>query len=176
MKRVVIGFSRPIKFKIGAKLIMWADGSNFSHAYIRFESERWKTSFIYQATGHGTHFMGGQNFRKINVPVEEFQIEVPDDVEAKVGSLCVSREGQPYAVKQVMGKAVVKLIQLLTFGKLTISNPLGQADQTDCIDEVSTVLKDGLGIQTPLDMDSVSVKAFRDWVAGIPGAKGLVIE
>lgn len=176
MKSVVIGFSRPIKFKIGAKLIMWSDQSNFSHAYIRFESDRWKTSFIYQATGHGTHFMGGQQFRKINVPVEEFQIVVPDDVEAIVGALCVSREGQPYAVKQVIGKAIVRLIQLLTFGKLKISNPMGQPDQTDCIDEVSTVLKDGLGIQTPLDMDSVSVKAFRDWVVCIPGAQRVVLK
>lgn len=175
MKKVIIGFSRPIKFKLGAKLIMWSDRSNFSHAYIRFESERWKTSFIYQATGHGTHFMGGQTFEKINVPVEEFQIEVPDDTEALVGAMCVAREGRPYAVKQVIGKGLVKLIQLLTFGKLKISNPLGQPDQTDCIDEVSTVLKEGLGIQTPLDMDTVSVKAFRDWVAVIPNAKRLVI-
>lgn len=168
MKTVIVGFSKPRKFKVGAWLIMKSDGSNISHGYIRFRSDRWKTSFIYQSTGHGTHFMGGELFEQINIPVEEFMITVPDEVEAQIGNLCVVREGRKYGVLQVIGKGLVAAVRMLTCGKVQMKNPLGSKDQTDCIDEVATILNKGMGVEVSLDMDAVSVSVFRDWIASLP--------
>ena len=169
MKKIIFGFSRPKHWKPFAALIQFVDNSNISHGYTRFESERWNASFIYQNSGNRTNFMGGTLFDSINERVEEYCLEVPDDVEAKIGHLCVSREGKSYATKQVVGKGIVLLIAAITFKKIKIKNPFPNGDkQTDCIEEQAAILREGLGIETTLDMDTVTVKPFRDWLVTIP--------
>jgi hypothetical protein len=176
MKYVVVGFSRPKKWKAFAKAIMWWDGSDISHAYIRFRSDRWDSDFIYQAANHRTHFIGGIYFSTINQIVEEYMFEVDDKVEASVGRLCVDREGKPYAIKQVIGASLVNLLFLFSFGKIRLKkNPFANGDdETVCIEEVSEILKRGLGVENSFDMDMLSVKPFRDWIRSLPQAKKLV--
>ena len=172
MRKIIFGFSRPKKWKPFAELIQFVDQSNVSHGYTRFESDRWNASFVYQSSGHRTNFMGGTLFDLINVRVEEYCLEVPDEVEAKIGNLCVTREGKPYALKQVVGKGLVLLVAFMTMRQIKIKNPFPNGDkQTDCIEEQAAILSQGLGINTPLDMDSVTVKPFRDWLVTIPNIK-----
>ena len=169
MKKIIFGFSKPRTWKPFAKIIQFVDQSNISHGYTRFESDRWSASFIYQNSGHRTNFMGGTLFDTLNERVEEYCLEVPDEVEAKIGHLCVSREGKPYAMKQVIGKGIVLIMAFASFRKIKIKNPFPNGDkETDCIEEQAAILSQGLGIQTPLDMDSVTVKPFRDWLVTIP--------
>lgn len=65
-----IGFSKPNTFKIGAELIKWWINKSYSHAYIRFESE--KLSTIYQASHGMVHFKEFNNFLKENTVVVEY--------------------------------------------------------------------------------------------------------
>ncbi len=169
MKTVTFGFSRPRTWKIFAEAIMWVDGSNISHGYTKFCSNSWGTQFIYQNSGHKTHFVGGELFNKLNIAVEEYTVDVPDEVEIAVGKLCVSREGKPYALKQVFGKGLVIIVRWVSFKKIEIKNPFSDGDsETDCIEELAKIIALGLGIEVKLDMDTVSVKPFRDWVASLP--------
>jgi hypothetical protein len=169
MKTLVIGFSRPKKFKLFAELIMFADMAPFSHGFVKFKSAAWGTEFIYQSSGHRTNFMGGKSFRSINTIVEEYALQLDDEIEAKVGRLCVEREGRKYPVLQVIGKGIVKLASC--FG-LSIKNPFSNGDEmSDCIEECAAILREGLDIKTPLDMDSVGVTEFRDWIKSLPMAK-----
>lgn len=176
--RITIGFSRPKKWKPFAALIMWWDRYRFkasakmSHGFIRFSSNRWDRAFIYQSAGHRTHFMGGSYFGSINDPVEEYEIEVTDEVEARIGRLCVDREGKPYGVKQVLGSGIVNLVWLITFGKVSLKNPWEDGDaKTTCVEEVAAIICTGIGIECPLNLDSVSVWPFREWVASLPMAR-----
>jgi hypothetical protein len=173
--KIIVGFSRPRKWKIFAQAIMWWDKSDASHGYIRFRSERWDNNFIYQSSHSQTNFVGGEYFQKINKVVEEFEIEVEESIESRIGNLCVDREGKPYAIKQVIGIAMMNIMFVISFGKVRIKNPFSDGDEeTDCIEEVAAILKEALGIEAPFDMDSVSVKPFRDWVRSLPQAKKLV--
>lgn len=174
MKKLIIGFSRPHKWKPYAEAIMYRDKSNFSHTYSRFISSSWNTSFIYQSAGHQTHFLGEDWFKQINLIVEEYEIEIPDEVEAKIGRLCVSREGKPYAVKQVLGIALVFLIEIMSLGKIKLHNPWADKDaSTTCLEEVCKLLELGLGIKCPLNPDEISVKPFHDWLITLPNVKKL---
>lgn len=169
MKHIVIGFSRPKKWHIFSSLIMWWDKSDVSHGYFRFHSVSWGQDFIYQASHSRTNFMGGDYFDSLNVTVEEFFIPVDDGTEAKVGALCVKREGKPYAIKQAIGIILVNITYLISFGKIKIKkNPFANGDaETVCIEEVAEILKETLGLSSGLDTDMISVKPFREWVRSI---------
>ena len=167
MRTICFGFSRPkvLRWKPLAVLILWYDKDGFDHGYVRFHSGSWNTDFIYQSSGSRTNFMGGDYFSEINIVAEEYLLQVPDDVEAKIGALCVSREGRPYPARTILGLGLVKL---LGFIKLKIKNPF-PSNFRDCIGEQAAILTDGLGIDCPLDFNELTPKDFRDWLLTVPG-------
>ena len=175
MKTLIFGFSRPLTWKPFAEAIMWMDESNISHGFTEFESQRWDVGFIYQNSGHRTNFEGSVYFKTINQIVEKYAVEVSDEVEAKIGKLCVDREGVPYGLLQIFGKGLVCAVFLLSYGYKRIKNPFSDGGKTtDCIEEVGVILSKGLGVEIPLDMDSTTVKPFRDFVASLPMVKRIV--
>ena len=178
MARLVIGFSRTKKWKPFSALIIWWDqvrhksDVRISHAYGRFTSTSWKRDFIYQAAGVRTHFMGATRFDSINESVEEYEFELTDEVVQNIGRTCVDREGKSYGIKQVFGQVFVGLVWLITFGRVDKKNPWSDGDaQTTCIEEWGRILCNELKLEMPLDLDTVSVKPFRDWIAGLPMVK-----
>ena len=182
-KKLVIVFSRPKSWKIFAELIMWWDKHRYdseikiSHGAGKFVASSWERDLFYQAAGIRTHFMGGKHFNDINTIVEQYELEVPEEFVVKIGQRCVDREGKPYAIKQVLGQIIVNLVWLLTFGKIEIKNPWSDGDaETSCIEEWGRILAECLDLPMPLDLDNVSVKPFRDWIASLPIAKKIESE
>lgn len=174
MKNIIVGFSRPRKWKPFAELIMWWDKSNISHTYSKFDSVAWGVGFIYQNSGHKTNFEGSELFYKNNIPIEEYAILVPDEVEHKIGRLCVSREGIKYAISQIIGIALANIIYYGSFGKIKTKNFLAKENETDCLEEIAIILKEGLGLESNLDLDLSTVKQFREWIASLPQATKIV--
>lgn len=178
MKTIIIGFSRPHKWKIFAELIMWWDrsyeGANIemSHAYTRFSGRAWGRDFIYQAAGHKTHFMGSVLFEEINQVVEEYEIPISDEIEIYMGRVCVDREGKPYGIKQVCGQILINLVRIITLNQVRMSNPCADGEESvTCIEEMAWLLVDHCKVEPPKNLETISVWEFRNWVASLPGAK-----
>jgi len=71
--KIYVGFSKPIKCKIGAKAISWWIGAPYSHTYIRFESSDPEIpSNVYHAAHGMVHFMTQERFHSINQTVVEY--------------------------------------------------------------------------------------------------------
>jgi hypothetical protein len=109
--------------------------------------------------------MGGDYFREKNIVVEEFKLNVPDEVEGAVGKLCVDREGRPYPVMTIVG---IILVKLMKFIKVEMRNPWPSKDRY-CIGEQAEILSKGLGIYCPLDLNEITPLEFRNWLVEIPG-------
>lgn len=169
MKTVVFGFSRPKKWKPYAAAIMWCDDIEYSHAYTKFKGSSWGVDFIYQQSGSHTNFMSGLFFFSNNIAVEEYEMDVSEEMFNAIGNHCVTREGISYGIKQTIGKAIVKLIYMATAGYVTVKNPI--RSETDCIEEQCLIIQQFLQVQCGLDMDSVSVKPYRDFVASLPNVR-----
>jgi len=175
MRSVRIGFSTPKdRLLIFPWLIRKRDNTKYSHSYWRFKSESWGTDFIYQNSGMHTNFMGSKRFEQINEVIEEIEIKVSDEIESKIGKLCVNREGKGYAVGQVLWKGVLWVISIITFGKIELKNPIPDNDYaTDCIEESAKILSLGLGIDVKIDMDSATVKQWYDFVKQLEAKNAL---
>lgn len=177
-KTIIIGFSRPQKWKIFAELIMWWDKNyegatvRMSHAYTRFLSRAWERDFIYQAAGTKTHFTGSCWFEKENVVVEEYLIPVSVDAEATFGKTCVDREGRPYGMKQIFGNILINVVRIATLNQVRMSNPLADKEESvTCLEEMGWLLAEHFQIEPPKNLESISIWEFRNFVAGLPGVQ-----
>lgn len=120
MRRIIVGFSRPKKWKPFAQLIMAVDGTNYDHVYIKLHSDTYQRDIIYQASGLQVNFMSTSVFTSENIVVKEFYVDVSDENYVKMMQFCIDNAGKPYSVKEILGFGWIKLAKV--FGK-TVSNP-----------------------------------------------------
>lgn len=83
MVNIFVGFSSPKKRKIGASLIDWFLGTNYSHCYLRFEKSS-IPSTVYHATGKMIHFIEFGNFKGHNKTIKEYIIPVSDQTKLSI--------------------------------------------------------------------------------------------
>lgn len=109
MKSVIIGFSKPITFKLHAWIIEKIDRAPFDHAYLRFHSDTLNRDLIYQSTQRGVEFVGLTLWQKTTIPVQEFLLLVDDSSYTQLMQFCVDNAGIPYGFMAVIGEGLVKL-------------------------------------------------------------------
>jgi hypothetical protein len=92
---VIIGFSYPKKFKVGAYLISWWLSKPYSHTYIRFESSRLPSN-VYHAANGMVHFRSYDNFLKNNIIIDEYKIPCDEKTRLAVLNECIQLSGEKY--------------------------------------------------------------------------------
>lgn len=110
MGKLIIGFSRPTNFKIGAELIgVWMNRP-YSHVYVRFSSPK-LGDIVFHAAHGMVHFMTLENFTKSNVIVKEYQIDVSDI--SGVLKFCVGLAGTGYGYSELLKILLVDTLAYL---------------------------------------------------------------
>jgi uncharacterized protein YycO len=150
MKKVSIGFSRPVKFKILSWLIRKVQRTEYSHAYIKFHSDSLDRDLIYQASGLQVNFVGKTLFEEDHVIVKEFDLQISDEAHKKALQFAVDRAGMPYSIKQLFGI----LIYNLTGNQVLKDGRSGYV----CSELVAQMLSEDLGITITKDLDIVTPK------------------
>lgn len=120
MGKIIVGFSRPKKWKPFAWAIMKVLGTPYDHVYIKFYSDSLQRNVIYQASKSMINFMGTAVFESDNIIVKEFEVAITPENRIKLMQFAVDNAGKPYSFKEVLGLAWVKICSL--FGK-KIGNP-----------------------------------------------------
>lgn len=153
---IILGFSKPIKWKPFSWLIMTAYGIPYSHCYIKFYSQTYQRWLIYQASGTMVNFMNIQTFNQEAEIVYETQIEISEEARFKVLQFSIDNCGKPYGVKECFGLAITRIFEI--FGK-EIKNPLADQDRTlVCSELTAIILRDCLNINIPKDPDDMTPK------------------
>lgn len=98
--KIYIGFSRPIKFMVGAALISWWTERPYSHSYVRFEYADSKAAVFHAAHGM-VHFLSWENFSSVNQPVREYEIELSPEDHSLFFDDCMNLSGQKYSVVEL---------------------------------------------------------------------------
>lgn len=138
--KIVVGFSKSLKkFPIGSWIIrLWQGFTSYSHVYIRllvtprFPSDK----IIHAAEGEVNHW-SETNFHKRNKTVEDFEIEIPDELYKHLrNNVFHEKAGELYGWKQNLG---IALVQLLKYMNIHIENPW--QDGWNCSEFVYVVLK-----------------------------------
>jgi hypothetical protein len=165
METIIVGFSTHKKFGIFPWLIKKVEKTPYSHVYLKFYSSKLDRDVIYQASGTKVNFVGTEIFNRDSVVIEEFSIDISDEVKTKTMRFCIDNAGIAYGMKQVLGIGIVRFFRL--FNK-EIKNPFSDGYKTEvCAELVGHILEDCLGNKLDIDLDTVGPKGIYDYVSKI---------
>src|ERR1035437_10256090 len=118
MKKVIVGFSKPNTWKIGAELEMWWTNCICSHVYLRYSDDQ-NRDMVFQAS-HGTvHPQLTSNFLKENISVKEFALEFSPEEYQKMRDFYYNMMGEPYAYRDL---AVIFIHDVFRKMKITFND------------------------------------------------------
>lgn len=165
MGRIIVGFSRPKKWKPFAWLIMKAYGIDYDHVYVKFRSEKFDRNIIYQASSTMVNFMSDEIFEEENLIVDEFEVEITDENLVGMIQFAMDNAGRPYGVKEALGLGIVRIAELL--GK-TIKNPFKDGGSTYVCSALGAyILKHYTALNIPVDPEDVSPPMLRAYLMSI---------
>lgn len=154
---LTVGFSRP-KGKL-LPLFSWAvrlvECTPYSHVYIRWTSSH-GVPVVYEASGTSVKFVNGNLHEQDVKTIDSFTFDISEQAKWNLVKFCLENAGSPYEVKQIVGILCVKIAKL--FGR-KIKNPFKSGRYTQvCSELVGYVLRDVLGKDLDLDLDTASPK------------------
>lgn len=124
--KIYIGFSKPIKKKIGADLISWWIKRPYSHVYVRFESQDPEIpSTIYHAAHGWVHFLDLERFERKNKTVIEYPVEVTQPQRKKLLIRCMKLAFEEYSVLELANLFLTDVLFRLGCTRVKFHDPKG---------------------------------------------------
>lgn len=150
MNSLVVGFSKPVKWKFLSWLIMKVEKTPFSHAYIKLYAKSYDRWLIYQATGDGVFFWSEREFKNHSQVVFEKEILIEDQAKADAVTWCLDQLGKKYGKLQLVGIALSKL-----FGSNKLFN--NGDKEFICSELAATVLEKAGVIKLDVNQDNLGL-------------------
>jgi hypothetical protein len=111
MAKLVVGFSRPSKFKIGSLAIRaWQGFTAYSHVYIKFNNKWLGVDVVYQASHGNVNCLEYSNFLATNIVVKEFEVEVTNEQVRDSVRSCIFLLQKPYGYWGLLKIVLKKLL------------------------------------------------------------------
>lgn len=120
MRTIIVGFSRPIKPTLFAKGIMWVDGTEYDHVYIKWTWGAINRDIIYQASKLAVNFESNLTFDSHALTIEEYSVDISDDCHKQIMQFCMDNSNKPYGIKEIFGFCWVNICKKI--GQ-TVHNP-----------------------------------------------------
>lgn len=157
--RLTVGFSRSKKkFAPASWAIMAYQQTMFSHTYIRLTPKSLPSDIIIHASEGKVQRMSETQFDKRHLVVEEYKLDLPDDIYQKVKNEMHEISGDDYSIIQNVGIILVDFIAI--FGK-HIANPWQKG--WNCSEFVMDMLKIAFPTKYDhIDSNTVTPKQIRN--------------
>lgn len=112
MKRLTFGFSKARNpYAVLSRAICWAQGTPFSHVYVKFAWPAASTNLIYQASKTHVNFEIEQSFHEHAVTVQEIEFDLDEEVWKRVATFIACNLNKPYSRLQIAGFALKLLAE-----------------------------------------------------------------
>ena len=172
MEKLIIGFSKPKKFKIFAWAIMKGYNIPYDHVYVRIHSDKYDRDLIYQASRMMVNFMSPALLEEENIIVAEFELDITTENKIKLMQFAIDNAGRNYGVKQAIGMAWVRINELCS---KIVKNPYKDDGATYvCSELVSFVLEEVSDLKIDKDTDDMTpldvYNVVKDLKNGSPNA------
>jgi hypothetical protein len=163
-KRIVFGFSRPrSKLAILGKLIMWAQGTKYSHVYIRFAWPAAKTDLIYQASKTKVNLESLSSFTQHAVIVAEAELSISSEKWSQVAQYVVQNLNKPYSFIQLLGMAYVVAASKLG---IQVDQPFqNQHDAFICSELAADMYMKAMSVEQTLQTERMSPLDFYNFLS-----------
>ena len=110
MRQMIIGFSKPTSFKLGAAIIqLFSNKSQFSHVYLRVYTSFADRNLVYQASHGCVNCITYSNFLIDNKAVAEFSYNMEDSRYKTAIQYCMDKLQRPYSYSGLLKIAARRL-------------------------------------------------------------------
>lgn len=156
MKTIIIGFSRSKDINSPlSKIIRWVEKTPYSHVFIKVYNENFDRHIIYQASGLMVNFMSPTIFENHSVVIKEYKVDVTNETYVDIMQFAIDNAGVPYAIKELFGIAIVKLLKLFNIN--LNKNPFGDGKTTlKCSELGGYIIENFLDVDIKEDLDTIS--------------------
>lgn len=167
MEKISIIFSTSTKkFNLFSRLIMWAEGSPYSHVAIRMDDNELDTYVIYQASHTIVNEMSEEQFLEQEIIIDEFWFDVDDRLKLIAKRFAVNNLGKPYGVFSILGLGLVYLCKAF---RIKINNPFREAGKTYvCSQFVAALLNRTTNVILDEDINDITPKDLYKIVKSLP--------
>lgn len=163
MKTIVVGFSKPNKFMPFAWLIMKAYDTPYAHVYIKFNSDTYERTLIYQASHSMVNFMSNAVFNYGNETIAEFEITISDLESKPLIQFMIDNSGISYGILNAVGLGISQLVKLI-FNK-EIKNIFGDGNKTWVCDEIAgSILQTFHNVKFSKSLDDLTPKDLYEYL------------
>lgn len=109
---MIVGFSRPKKWKLFSAVVKWYLKTPYSHVYMKFYSKSLDRWIVYEAVGNGVRFIGQKLFDETVDIIKEFEIDISDEKQKELLVWCVDNSGVKYGCLQLIGIFIANILKL----------------------------------------------------------------
>ncbi len=159
MKTITFGLSRPIKPTLFSRLIMWAEGTDYSHTYIKWPWAAVDRDIVYQASKMAVNFESGKTFYGHSLPVKEYDVDLSLETYKLIMQFCMDNSNKPYSLKQIAGFTYVKLAWKIF--KKRVHNPFPTHGSSFVCSKIAAEIADKIpGIEISSSYDDITPLDF----------------
>jgi uncharacterized protein YycO len=152
MRKIIIGFSTPKRFKLASSLIRCFENSSYSHIYIKMEaSSDSKLPFakVFQASHGDVNAVAYDVFKESNKIFHEYEIVVTSEKYFEIATWLWFQLGKPYGFSQLLGIAF----------KVKLSN--NRDDRFICSELAGMILKTFLNYDISKSLDYIGLNDIK---------------
>lgn len=168
-KIVTFGFSRSIGCKPFSKAIQLIENRPYSHVYIKYIDELTGDAMVFQASHGDVNVVPESRFLEKNIIVEEYEMEVSEEVYLRIRKKMNSLLGLQYSFIQILNITVQKIFKSKDI-KLVVNG-----DKQFICSELGFVLLEEAYPKVIADQDSVTPSDFNR-IINLIGLKRRVID
>lgn len=165
--RLVVGASKPNKFKLGAAAIMWWEETPASHCYVKIGVFH-ESTVVFQAVGSGTEFCSLDYFLDHNIPVLEKEIEITQEQLEKIMEGAIKCLKRKYSIKHLVGLFYKRFVQYV-FKKI-IKNPFKDQGKSEiCVEALCMIIDCTDIVRKTEDPEDMGMFEAMEMLRAIPG-------
>jgi hypothetical protein len=112
VKNIIIGFSSPSEWMIGAEIIKWWQDTPYCHVYLRVFSPWAGEDVIFQASHGHVHNISAEAFLSGNTVYSEFRYDMSDSQFRSVYKYLIDTLQRPYSYLGLLEIACSKVLKL----------------------------------------------------------------
>jgi hypothetical protein len=123
--KLIVGFSSPKSWKVGAEAIKLWIQKPYSHVFVAWKSDKISRVLVYHAAHGSVHFLSMERMLQENNLIKAYEVEIQDEQHVKLMQRCIDLAGEDYGYKELAKIVIKDACDLLGFQCKIIDNSRG---------------------------------------------------
>jgi hypothetical protein len=167
MEQISVIFSKSSSlYGVFSWLIMWAEGTPYSHVSIRMTDDETGQIVYYQASHTFVNVMEEVEWLTQETIVDRFDFQVNQAVKDSLKAFAIANLGKPYGLLSILG---LSYVQIMSWFRVKVNNPFRDEGQTFvCSQFAAALLEQCSDVSIPENINNITPKDMHILISSLP--------